>query len=1102
MLATALSASLLIPLACATAGTANAATTPMLGTPLTIKADPATFAPGNEILSAGTHGVLYEVAGWLNNPATLAYRAYDSATSVNLGTVATGMSEDDLRPALAGDTLTIPIYDEFQTLTGVKVYSTASGTPVLANANVDFTALTDAGYTVRAQGSTGLVLVRATDDGDQILYTAPIVNGVVGDPVQVGTAGQSITRILADDGGILVQYTTDDLHTVNGNAAHLAYAPTGKPLTVILNTTSEDRISALALNNEAVVYGYAGASTTGDRVAVYFRDGRTPVSINLNREIAGLRFAVSGGRLLTGEQDENSTEGIGVLKAQAASSGAAVTTLLARTSGRIVTGPGGNAYVYSIPVVKGQVPAPYLAKIGTGAAATFGNVLPYEPANIADMALSANRLVTADAISDPATYTDRSLNLTSTTVGVTATTRPYTDAETGVCETCTPNRVLVSGARMVRMVVDPDSGDYFLVATNGTSVTSKVPATFWDSLVSLSGKYLVYRKWNSETDKTSLVLLDISTGTAKVLNSSTAAVTGSTLFEAPFGNTGTLVTTDLATGAKGTRVFDPSCDLDVASAVTHWVLYSCGPQQRVFDLDTGQSVTLPADVEARLGDGFVGLGQDEVVNKHTLTLSVMDLVSADHPVVKVATTLGSLEETRAPMWAVDNAGGHSIAYENTTHGVTIVPVNVPNTGAAILEQTIPASFAAIAGKSWAPVVKTTSPVTWTLTVRDPASTTVLYTASSAVASTTVAPTWNGKVGGTGAIVNKAVDYTLTMTPTEGKAITLAGKVTVLGAYATVTAAAPASFTPDGDAKSDVWAPVFTGSTAATWVLTVKNAKAATVYSATSAANAKFAPLWNGKTGTTLNADGNYTWTLTAKPTDGFSPAISKTGTVALRARAVTTTVKAAAYSSDATNDEKVTVSWSTPATPGIASWNVTYREVSTSSTGARVYSASKAWLTGTKSTSAVFTGTRGKSYQFMVTPVDTIRPKNVAGSVITNITKDDRDLTYSTGWTNQSVSGRYKSTLKSSATKGKTATVTFYGTGFKVLGDKGKTKGKFYISVDGGTSVLVDTYATTTKAKQNLFTKALKGGKHTVKITVAGTSGRPTVTLDGIGLTH
>jgi hypothetical protein len=153
----------------------------------------------------------------------------------------------------------------------------------------------------------------------------------------------------------------------------------------------------------------------------------------------------------------------------------------------------------------------------------------------------------------------------------------------------------------------------------------------------------------------------------------------------------------------------------------------------------------------------------------------------------------------------------------------------------------------------------------------------------------------------------------------------------------------------------------------------------------------FAPAWDGRSGGTLVGDGKYSWQLTARPHDRFSPRLTATGTIGVRTRAVATTVRANGYSSDARSDGASPISWSSGRPVGVTGWDVTYREIATSSTGARVYGPVHPWLANTTATSATFGGARGHSYQVLVTAHDTIRPKNPATAVMVNTVADDRD---------------------------------------------------------------------------------------------------------------
>jgi len=71
-----------------------------------------------------------------------------------------------------------------------------------------------------------------------------------------------------------------------------------------------------------------------------------------------------------------------------------------------------------------------------------------------------------------------------------------------------------------------------------------------------------------------------------------------------------------------------------------------------------------------------------------------------------------------------------------------------------------------------------------------------------------------------------------------------------------------------------------------------------------------------------------------------------------------------------------------------------------------------------------------------------------------------------------------------------------------VVVEKNSNRGTVNISVDGGTATAVSTYAASPKHRVIVWQKALSVGTHTVKVTNAGTSGRPRVDVDGIMLVN
>ncbi|WP_317443863.1 peptidoglycan recognition protein [Streptomyces collinus] len=76
---------------------------------------------------------------------------------------------------------------------------------------------------------------------------------------------------------------------------------------------------------------------------------------------------------------------------------------------------------------------------------------------------------------------------------------------------------------------------------------------------------------------------------------------------------------------------------------------------------------------------------------------------------------------------------------------------------------------------------------------------------------------------------------------------------------------------------------------------------------------------------------------------------------------------------------------------------------------------------------------------------------------------------------------------------------TFTGRSVAWIVSRASTSGQAYVYVDGTKVTTVDLKSSTTLYRQAIWTKTWSSaGKHTLKIVVVGTSGRPTVTTDGI----
>ncbi|MFE8944309.1 N-acetylmuramoyl-L-alanine amidase [Streptomyces sp. NPDC007856] len=102
-------------------------------------------------------------------------------------------------------------------------------------------------------------------------------------------------------------------------------------------------------------------------------------------------------------------------------------------------------------------------------------------------------------------------------------------------------------------------------------------------------------------------------------------------------------------------------------------------------------------------------------------------------------------------------------------------------------------------------------------------------------------------------------------------------------------------------------------------------------------------------------------------------------------------------------------------------------------------------------------------------------------------------------WTTRSSTSYLGGKSYSSGAKGASLTWTFTGRSASWVVSRASSSGQAYVYVDGVKVSTVDLKSSTTLYRQAIWTKTWSSSaKHTVKIVVVGTSGRPTVTTDGL----
>ncbi|MBT2377903.1 N-acetylmuramoyl-L-alanine amidase [Streptomyces sp. ISL-111] len=102
-------------------------------------------------------------------------------------------------------------------------------------------------------------------------------------------------------------------------------------------------------------------------------------------------------------------------------------------------------------------------------------------------------------------------------------------------------------------------------------------------------------------------------------------------------------------------------------------------------------------------------------------------------------------------------------------------------------------------------------------------------------------------------------------------------------------------------------------------------------------------------------------------------------------------------------------------------------------------------------------------------------------------------------WTAKSSSSYLGGKSLTSSAKGASLTWTFTGRSAAWVVSRAATSGQAYVYVDGTKVATVDLKSSTTKYRDAIWTRSWStSAKHTVKIVVVGTSGRPTLTTDGL----
>ncbi|MEU1480088.1 peptidoglycan recognition protein [Streptomyces sp. NPDC005760] len=207
-------------------------------------------------------------------------------------------------------------------------------------------------------------------------------------------------------------------------------------------------------------------------------------------------------------------------------------------------------------------------------------------------------------------------------------------------------------------------------------------------------------------------------------------------------------------------------------------------------------------------------------------------------------------------------------------------------------------------------------------------------------------------------------------------------------------------------------------------------------------------------------------------TDTTAPVFSTTPKITLRTGTVSTTAV------------PVTLGWK--ATDSQALKSVGLLSPTTATFGPTTTSSSRTAKPGTASTWSM------KAY-------DVAGNTRTSSPAYTPMILQETSATKSGSWTSRSSTSYLGGKSYSSGSKGASLTWTFTGRSAAWVVSRASTSGQAYVYVDGAKVATVDLKSSATAYRQAIWTKSWSSSaKHTVKIVVVGTSGRPTITTDGL----
>ena len=196
----------------------------------------------------------------------------------------------------------------------------------------------------------------------------------------------------------------------------------------------------------------------------------------------------------------------------------------------------------------------------------------------------------------------------------------------------------------------------------------------------------------------------------------------------------------------------------------------------------------------------------------------------------------------------------------------------------------------------------------------------------------------------------------------------------------------------------------------------------------------------------------------------------------------------------------------TTGVPVVVDWDLTDTENGLKSFQLQVRIGDGNWtslsLASVTASSSARTVPVGTTFRFRVRAIDRsgmigdwVSSRTYRASVLSDSSSAIR---WSGSWAFASYSGYIGGRAHTTNASGSLSTLTFRGDAVAWFGPVGPTRGKARVLVDGRLVATVDMYSGTFKARDMAFARNLGDGDHTMRIETLGTSGRPTVAIDGM----